>query len=132
MENKDAEKILTLINQDSPIAANIEQSYIFTTEDKIRILYDEYNRIKKLSSDALSWLGIFIALLISDITCDFKSFWIFDSYFIRALFAVATALFCFLFLRSLLCWLKNREKLQFSFFINKLRGEENKTMQSSQ
>lgn len=125
-ENKDTEKILTIVKStDTTIAANIEESYIFTTEDKVRILYDEYNAIRKVSSDMLSWLGIFITLLISDLTCEFKQFWFFEPSVIRAVFLVSTILFLILFVRGLICWIGNKNKLKFNFFIDQLKGGEN-------
>ena len=125
-ENKDTEKILTIVKStDTTIAANIEESYIFTTEDKVRILYDEYNAIRKVSSDMLSWLGIFITLLISDLTCEFKQFWFFAPSVIRAVFLVSTILFLILFVRGLICWIGNKNKLKFNFFIDQLKGGEN-------
>ena len=124
-ENKDAVKILTIVNNsDAQISANIEESYIFTTEDKVRILYDEYNAIRKLSSDTMSWLGIFLALLITDLTCSFKTIWIFDSSIIQAVFFVSTVVFFILLARSFYSWMKNRDRLKFSFFIEQLKGEE--------
>lgn len=124
-ENRDAVKILTIVNNsDAQISANIEESYIFTTEDKVRILYDEYNAIRKLSSDTMSWLGIFLALLIADLTCSFKTIWIFDSSIIQAVFFVSTVVFFILLARSFYSWMKNRDRLKFNFFIEQLKGEE--------
>lgn len=124
-ENKDTERILTIVNNtDAQISANIEESYIFTTEDKVRILYDEYNAIRKLSSDTMSWLGIFLALLIADLTCSFKTIWILNSSIIQAVFIVSTVVFFVLLVRSFLSWMRNRGKLKFSFFIEQLKGEE--------
>lgn len=123
MEKKDTERILTIVNSsDTSIAANIDQNYIFTTEDKVRILYDEYNKVRKLSSDAIGWLGIFLTLLISDLTCDFNPFWIFSSEVISAVFLVSTILFFCLFVRSGYYWLRNKDKLEFPFFLEKIKG----------
>lgn len=124
MENKDTEKILTILNSsDASIATNIDQSYIFTTEDKVRILYDEYNRIRKQSSDTLSWLGIFLTLLITDFTCDFKTIWFLSSDLLKAIFIVATVLFFCLFCYSAKCWYTNKEKMDYPYFLEKLKGE---------
>ena len=105
------------------VSKNVEQNCIITTEDKAHIIFDEYNNAKKASSDVLSWLGIFITLLIADITCGFKSIWFLDSATVRAMFYLSTAFFFYRFVRSGLSYLKNKEKLSFDYFIGRFKGD---------
>ena len=116
-------KIQALIeNDEASISANIEEQYVITTEDKIRILYDEYNKAVKESGNVLAWLGILLSLIITDVTCTFKNVWIFKDYHIQSFFYISTLVCGFLFLWSLGAYLKNRTKLTFSFFIQKIKG----------
>ncbi len=129
----DKEKIRSLIeNTDTSITANIEENYIVTTEDKIRILYDEYNEVVKETGTPVGLSGILITLIISDITCDFKAIWIFSSDLVKAVFLVATVLFAILTIRSGWRYYTNREKLKFGFFINQLKGNRISENQSSE
>ena len=74
---------------DSKIAVNVDENYIFTTEDKIRILYDEYNSARKYSGDFLAFLGIFLSILITLVTCEFKDLSFMDASTVKALFVMA-------------------------------------------
>ena len=105
------------------VSKNVEQNCIITTEDKVHIIFDEYNNVKKSSSDALNWLGIFIALLVADFTCTFRPVWVFDASTIRAMFYIATLFFLFRVIKSGIIYLRNKEKLSFEFFLNKIKGE---------
>lgn len=123
-EKKDIkDQIRTVIgNPIVSVSANVEEKYIITTEDKVKILYNEYNSAKTLSSNTLSWFGIFIALLIADFTCDFKSFWIFDSSTIKAIFYISTVVFLGLSIKSAIIYIRNKDKLSFKFFLNEITG----------
>lgn len=111
-----------LTNPVVSISANVEEKYIVTTEDKVRILYDEYNSIRKITSDALGWLGVFITLLITDITCSFKSFWFLSANMVQAMFYWGTIITLFLFGKSEYTRIKNNNKLKFEFFIDRIKG----------
>ena len=125
-EDRDiSEDIRTAINNLNPavsVSTNIGENYIVTTEDKARILYYEYNEAKKKSSDALALFGIFMTLLVADVTCEFNAFWVFDANTVKAVFYVSTVFFLFLFGRAIFFWKKYKYKLQFDFFIKELQG----------
>ena len=118
-------KIQTVIDRNGvSLAANIDENYIFTTEDKIQILYDEYTKVRKGSGDFWTCFGIFLTLFITMITCDFKAVFFIDTPTIRAIFIIsmlASVGFCVYFV---LGWIKNREKLKFDYFIKKIKGDE--------
>ena len=124
-EIRNNEEILHLINGlgDNSIATNVQTTYIVTTEDKIRILYDEYNDVRKKADTMYGWFGILVALLIADLTCDFKDVIFINKYIVAAMFYLSTILCCAFFFYSLYQWHKNKKKLEFEFFINKLKGD---------
>lgn len=78
---KNSNEIKQLLNNldKSSIVTNVQTTYIITTEDKVRILYEEYSEARKKTDNMFSWFGIFLTLLIADVTCEFK-----DLYFIKA------------------------------------------------
>ena len=118
-------KIQTVIDTSGvSLAANIDENYIFTTEDKIQILYNEYNQARKSSGDFWTFFGIFLTLLIALLTCDFKPFLFMDAATINAMFVLATivsAVFCIIYAIGSI---RNRKKLKFDYFIKKIKGDE--------
>ena len=105
------------------VSKNVGQNCIITTEDKVRIIFDDYNNARKASSNALSWLGIFVALFVADLTCTFRQVLFFDASTVRAMFYILTLLFFCFFIKSGTSYLKNKEKLSFEFFIKRIKGE---------
>lgn len=117
-------EIQTIIERtNANIAVNIEENYIFTTEDKVKILYDEYNSARKYSGDFLALLGIFLSLLISILTCEFKDLPFMNAAVVKTAFFLATIISFFLCIYSLVKWIRVRSKLKFDYFIKKLQGE---------
>ena len=116
-------KIQTVIErEDVKCSANVEENYIFTTEDKIKILYEDYNAARKSSGDFWTCFSIFLTLVITLFTCDCKSFSFINEATIRAMFIIST------FVSFVLCvyfatgWFRNRKKLKFSYFIARIKG----------
>lgn len=124
-EIKSSNEILQLINGlgDNSIVTNVQTTYIVTTEDKVKLLYKEYNEAQEKSNNMFSWFGILVALLIADITCDFKDISFIKAHTVSSFFNFATIICAILFLRSLFYWWKNRKKIEFEFFINQLKGD---------
>lgn len=118
------EKIQTIMDRsDSNISVNVEENYIFTTEDKIRILYEEYNSARKYSGDFLAYLGIFLSIMISLVTCEFKDIFFIDAATIKAIFIIALLLSLIGCISVGISWYRNKDKLTFNYFIKKLQGE---------
>lgn len=116
--------------EDAKVSANIEEQYIFTTEDKIRILYDEYNSARKNSDSIASQLGITITLIVALLTCDFKTVFGIKAEYISAFFVFATALSLFILARTIIHYFRNRHKLTFDYFFRKIQGKAGDDMTS--
>ncbi len=117
-------KIQTVLNRDDvKFIANVDESYIFTTEDKIKILFNEFNEARKYSGEFWTFLGLFVSFLVSVLTCEFKDVWILSSSVIEAGFILATAITFVLCIVSAVKWMVNRKKLTFDYFINCIRGD---------
>ncbi len=107
---------------DVSVTANIEENYIITTEDKIRILYNEYNEARKYSGEFWTFLGLFVALLTTILTCEFKSILGVSEFVFEAIFILATAIALVLTIWAGIQWGINHQKLTFDHFINQIRG----------
>ena len=117
-------KIQTFIGRDDiSIVANIEENYIFTTEDKIQILYEKYNQARKSAGDFWTCFGIFLTLAVTLCTCDFKSLLFIDAPTVKAMFILSTIVVFILCVIFAIGWFDNRKKLKFDYFISQIKGE---------
>ena len=122
------ERIQTFIGRDDvSVVANIQENCILTTEDKIKILYNEYNEARKYSGEFWTFLGLFLSLLISILTCEFKSIFGISESVIEAVFILATFVALIFSICALVNWIRNRKKLTFEYFINQIRGDNSDT-----
>ena len=116
-------KIQTFIGRDDvSVVANIEENCILTTEDKIKILYNEYNEARKYSGEFWTFLGLFVALLTTIVTCDFKPVFGLSEAVVEAAFILATALAFILTIWASIQWIRHHKKLSFEYFIDQIRG----------
>ena len=125
-QNQKGKKMRTIIENWDAVSANIDESYIVTTEDKAKLLYKEVNEVAGIKGVALGWLGILVTLIIADLTCDFKSIWKLSSECVRAIFIVGTVVIFVLLIGTGKKWFNNKNKLEYDFFIQQLRGNEGK------
>ena len=117
-------QIQTVINRnDVSVTANIEENYIFTTEDKIQILYEKYNQARKSAGDFWTCFGIFLTLAITLFTCEFKQVLFIDAPTVRAMFILSTLVAFVLCIVFAVGWFNNRKKLKFKYFISQIKGE---------
>lgn len=117
-------KIQTVLKRDdASIIANVDENYIFTTEDKIQILYEKYNYARKSSGDFWTCFGIFLTLAITLFTCEFKPFLFIDASTVKAMFILSTFAAFVLCVVFAVGWFKNRKKLKFEYFISHIKGE---------
>ena len=117
-------QIQTVINRnDVSVTANIEENYIFTTEDKIQILYEKYKQARKSDGDFWTCFGIFLTLAITLFTCEFKQFLFIDAPTVRATFILSTLVAFVLCIVFAVGWFNNRKKLKFEYFISQIKGE---------
>lgn len=123
-EQTTKDKIKTIMNQTgAQISVNVSENYIFTTEDKIRILYNEYNSARKHSGNFLAFLGIFLSILITLVTCDFKDLPFMNAATVKAIFVMAMLLSLGYCVHVGIQWKRNKDKLTFDYFFKKLQGE---------
>lgn len=120
----DQQKLITALvqNTEHSFTTNVSESYITTTEDKVQILYNDYNGVVRTSGNTLGLLGVFITLIISDLTCNYHSVLMIDKSVVQAVFYLATVIFFILTIRSGYSWFRNRSRLRFQYFVNQLKG----------
>lgn len=124
-EKNNKAKIQAFIKRDDvSVSTNIGENCILTTEDKIKIVYNEYNGIKKYYGEFWTFLSIFITLFTTVLTCEFKSILGLPASVIWAMFILATISALGLTLYALIQWIINHKKLSFEYFISQLKGND--------
>ena len=118
------EKIQTLINSANvSVVTNIDENYIVTTEDKIQILYHDYNQARKYTGEFWTFFGLFVTLFISVLTCEFKPCLGLTESVVHAIFILATIVAFLFCVYAGIKWACNRKKLSFKYFISQIRGD---------
>ena len=122
IKNSNEIKQLLYNLDENSIVTNVQTTYVITTEDKVRILYDEYSKVRKRTDNMLSWFGVFLTLFITDITCDFKDFYSIHAQTVTAFFYFCTFACAIFLVWRLIYWFKHKHELEFDYFFNKLKG----------
>lgn len=92
------EKTMTTISieelsRNSTITTNVEQKYIITTSDKIKLILIDWEKRKKVATEWWSYLGMALSFIIPLFTADFKDFLGFSAEALKALFVFLSAIF---------------------------------------
>lgn len=114
------------LNKNSTITANIEQEYIVTTYDKVKLILIEYEDNKKLANEWWTYLGMALSFFLPILTAEFNDFWIFSAATLEALFLVLSFAFGGLTLISAIRRIKNRKKISIEYCANKIKSTKNK------
>ncbi|WP_163716782.1 hypothetical protein [Mangrovibacterium lignilyticum] len=107
------------INQ---VCSNTKTDFIEITEDKLENILIKFLRDLKKSSGWLTPLSIFITILITNLTADFKEFLSIPKEIWCAIFYLALALSFVWFIVKTISAIKNRKKVQLDYLINKIKN----------
>ena len=119
-------KIQTYLAADNvTVCANIQEEAIVTTEDKIKIAFTEYNAVHKYSGEFFTFLGIFISILLSITTSNFKSVLGLSAETVEAIFVLSLIISFAICVVSAIKWIRHRKQLSFAYFISQLKGHNN-------
>lgn len=110
------------LNKKSTITANVEQEYIVTTYDKVKLVLIEYENNKKLANEWWTYLGMALSFFLPIITAEFNEFWIFSAATLEALFLVLSFVFGGLTLVSIIRRIKNGKKITIEYCVNKIKS----------
>ena len=108
------------LNKESTITTNIEQEYIVTTNDKIRLILIDWEKAKKLATEWWTYLSMTLSFLIPLFTADFKAFWIFSAEMMKTIFVLLSVIFGVLTIISIIRRICNRDKISIKHCVNKI------------
>lgn len=110
------------LNKKSTITTNVEQEYIVTTYDKIKLILLECENYKKLSSSWWSYLGMTISFLFPCFTAEFKPFLGLDSTTIKTIFILMSIFWGVITIVSLIRRICNRKKIAIEYCANRIKN----------
>lgn len=110
------------LNKNSTITANIEQEYIVTTYDKVKLILIEYEENKKLATSWWTYLGMMLSFLFPLFTAEFQPFWFFSADTIKTIFVLMSVFFGIVTLIAIDKRIKNSEKITIEYCVDKIKN----------
>ena len=106
---------------------NSKENYILINESKAKLIYEKHVKNSLHGSLSLTFLGLFISLLITFFTCEFKDIFGISnsSYYVYAVFLIATILFGILTVVFFISWILHRKNKNAKAFIDALKNSDN-------
>lgn len=110
----------------SVVYENLEQDIIITTGDKVRLILEEFKDNVKAEIDWATPVGIFITILATLVTTDFKKFINIEAYVWKALYIISgiiCLIYCAKYIFKAIC---SRNKCSVQHVINELKNNNKK------
>lgn len=107
------------INQ---VCSNTKTDFIEITEDKLENILNKFLRDFKNASGWLTPLSIFITILITNLTADFKEFLSVSKETWHAIFYLSLVLSFVWFVVKLISAIKNRKRIKIEYLISKIKN----------
>lgn len=111
------------LNKQSTITTNVEQKYIVTTKDKLKLTLIDWEKSKKMASEWWTYLGMALSFIIPLFTADFQAFWIFSAEILRALFVIMSAIFGVITVIAVIRRIINRRKISIDHCVNQIMND---------
>ena len=108
------------LSKDSTIATNVDQKYIITTYDKIKLVLIDWGKSKKVATEWWTYLGMTLSFLTTIFTADFKDFLGLSADFLRSLFIVLSLGFGILTVVAVFRRIHNRKEISIDSCVNKI------------
>ncbi len=106
----------------STITNNVQQQFIVTTEDKIRLSLMEVEKNKKYVADRWSYLGMALSFLVPSLTAEFKGFGIINAVFLTTVFWLLSIIFSFLTVFAFIRYCKNKKNISIKYCLDLIKG----------
>lgn len=106
------------------VSSRMEEEHIFPTKHKVECAFREYERNKD-NTDWLSWLSLFIGVMISILTSDTKNAFGASAKFWSAVLISISILAFIMLVKAAAKSYKVKSKLTFSYFYSGLKDRDN-------
>lgn len=130
MEIKDAIKLtvdlnnLNNLNDSSSLTSNVQQNYIITTYDKLRLALIEYEENRKLSMNWWSYLAMTLSFALPCFSSEFHSFLFLSASQVESFFVIMTILLFGLTIISVIKRFRNRKMITIEYCVNLIRNSD--------
>lgn len=108
------------LSKNSTIATNVEQKYIVTTYDKIKLILIDWEKSKTVATEWWTYLGMTLSFLIPIFTADFKDFLGLNADFLRSLFIILSLGFGILTLVAIIRRFRNNKEISIDSCVSKI------------
>lgn len=119
------------LNKNSTITTNVEQEYIVTTSDKIKLILIDWEKSKKLATEWWTYFGMTLSFLVPLFTADFKDFLGLNAEFLKALFVFLSVVFGVITLISVIRRLWNHKVITIDHCVGEITKTNKKPNQSN-
>jgi len=108
------------LSKNSTIATNVEQKYIVTTYDKIKLILIDWEKSKTVATEWWTYLGMTLSFLIPIFTADFKDFLGLSADFLRSLFIILSLGFGVLTIVAIIRRFRNHKEISIDSCVSKI------------
>lgn len=108
------------LSKDSTIATNVEQKYIVTTYDKIKLILIDWEKSKKVATEWWTYLGMTLSFLTPIFTAEFKDFLGLSADFLKSLFIILSLVFGILTVVAIFRRILNRKEISIDSCVSKI------------
>ena len=110
------------LNKNSTVTANVEQEYIITTYDKVKLILIECEENKKLATSWWTYLGMMLSFLFPLFTAEFQPFLFFSADAIKGIFISMSVFFGIITLIAVIKRFNNRKKITIDYCVDKIKN----------
>lgn len=110
------------LNKNSTVTANIEQEYIITTYDKVKLILIECEENKKLATSWWTYLGMMLSFLFPLFTAEFQPFLSLSADIIKSIFILMSAFFGIVTSIAIIKRIKNHKKISIEYCVDKIKN----------
>lgn len=110
------------LNENSTVTTNVEQEYIVTTCDKVRLILIECEENKKLAASWWTYLGMAFSFVCPLFTAEFQPFLFFSADEIKGFFIFMSILFSILTSVGVYRRIANRKKITIEYCVDRIKN----------
>jgi len=110
------------LNENSTVTTNVEQEYIVTTCDKVRLILIECEENKKLATSWWTYLGMAFSFICPLFTAVFQPFLFFSADEIKGFFILMSILFSILTIIGIYRRITKREKITIEYCVDRIKN----------
>lgn len=110
------------LNKNSTVTTNIEQEYIITTYDKVKLILIECEENKKLATSWWTYLGMLLSFLFPLFTAEFQPFLFLSADIIKSIFILMSVFLSVATFAAIIKRILNHKKISIEYCVDKIKN----------